>query len=74
MAFSPNGKLLAAAGVTGRGGPTYVWNTATGKLAATLRDPNGQGVNVVAFSPNGKMLVTGTAAAGSVSSTSPPTS
>jgi DNA-binding beta-propeller fold protein YncE len=59
VAFSPEGKLLAAAGVTGRGGPTYVWNTATGKLAATLRDPNGQGVNVVAFSPNGKVLVTG---------------
>ena len=59
VAFSPDSKLLAAAGVTGHSGLTYLWNTATGHKLATLRDPGGQGVNAVAFSPNGKVLATG---------------
>jgi sugar lactone lactonase YvrE len=59
VAFSPDGKLLAAAGVTGSGGLTYLWNTATGKKVATLRDPDGQSVNAVAFNPDGTLLVTG---------------
>jgi Protein kinase domain/WD domain, G-beta repeat len=59
VAFSPNGRLLAAAGVTGRGGLTYLWNTSTGKLVTTLHDPNSDGVNAVAFSPDGKVLATG---------------
>jgi WD40 repeat protein len=59
VAFSPDGKLLAAAGVTGSGGLTYLWNAATGQKVATLRDPGGQSVNAVAFSPDGKVLATG---------------
>jgi WD40 repeat protein len=56
LAFSPDGKLVAA------GGPddhkTNVWEVATGQLAATLSDPTGQNGDVgsLAFSPDGKLL------------------
>jgi eukaryotic-like serine/threonine-protein kinase len=56
VAFSPDGKTLAAGAVTGR---TYVWDVATGKLAATLTDPSSKGVESVAFSPDGKTLAAG---------------
>jgi serine/threonine protein kinase len=54
IAFSPDGKLVAAA--TGVGGGAYVWNIATGSLVATLNDPGGYGSLWVAFSPDSKSL------------------
>ena len=57
VAFSPDGRVLAAAGLTA----VYVWNTATGTLIATLNDPSpfGRTPLSVAFSPDGKILVFG---------------
>jgi WD40 repeat protein len=60
VAFSPDGKLLAAAY-----GDHYVrlWNPATGQAVGALltdADPGG-GVNGVAFSPVGKLLATAAA-------------
>ena len=58
VAFSPNGKLLAA----GCGdGTVRLWNLATGRPVATLHATTSSkyGVAAVAFSPNGKLLATG---------------
>jgi WD40 repeat protein len=57
VAFSPNGKLLAA----GYGdGTARLWNLATGHPVATLHITSAQrSVDAVAFSPDGKLLVTG---------------
>ena len=56
MAFSPDGRTLAAGDGNGR---TYLWNIATGKPIATLTDPGSLAINSVAFSPDGKTLATG---------------
>jgi RNA polymerase sigma factor (sigma-70 family) len=54
LAFSPDGKTLAAASL---GSPVPLWDVATGKQLRTLRA--GIGVYGVAFSPDGRRLATG---------------
>ena len=56
VAFSPDGKTLAAGNATGR---TALWNVAASKLAVTLTDPGSKGVGSVAFSPDGRILAAG---------------
>jgi Tol biopolymer transport system component/tRNA A-37 threonylcarbamoyl transferase component Bud32 len=54
IAFSPDGRTLAGVSVSG----TSLWNTATGRLIATLQEPASQngGAWDLAFSPDGKTL------------------
>ena len=55
VAYSPDGKFLAAADGDGR---TYVWTVATGRVLAALPDPASKGVRAVGYSPDGKLLAT----------------
>jgi Tol biopolymer transport system component len=64
VAFSPNGALLASTDddLVDGGAKTRLWNTGNGRPAATLVNPDGLGgssVNTVAFSPDGRWLVSG---------------
>jgi uncharacterized protein (TIGR03067 family) len=54
VAFSPDGKRLAAAV---RGGPAYLWDVAGGGLLHTFGGPKDE-VYWVAFAPDGKALLT----------------
>jgi WD40 repeat protein len=61
LAFSPNGALLAAVGYGGKGngqGLIELWDAATAKKVASVVGHD-QVVNCVAFTPDGKSLVTG---------------
>ena len=53
ITFSPDGTLLAAAAWNGRG--ARVWDVSSGRVVLRLRAP---GVPAIAFSPDGKTLVT----------------
>ena len=56
LAFSPDGKILAASDNTGH---TYLWNLAAGSQAAMLTDSGSSGAFSIAFSPDGKTLAVG---------------
>ena len=56
VAFSPDGKLLAA---SDREGSISLWEVSTGQRIATLNEAGGKIVNDVAFSPDGKLLASG---------------
>jgi WD40 repeat protein len=60
VAFSPpDGGLLACGVARKEGGEIRLWNPQTGTLRQTLAGQSG-GVRSIAFSPDGKMIVSGT--------------
>ena len=67
VAFGPGATTLAVGSDAGgasagsAGDSTYLWDTATRKITATLADPESQGVNAMAYSPRGTTLAVGDA-------------
>jgi WD40 repeat protein len=58
LAFSPDGKLVAAASTVDNS--IVVWSVATGRQVATLRGHGGR-VHTLAFTPDGRRLLSGSA-------------
>lgn len=59
--FSPDGAIVATAGgIRGQDTTVKIWNPLTGALLKTLQTSNTYGVDDLAFSPDGKILATGT--------------
>jgi len=58
VAFSPDGKLLAAGFGWNQGGGARIWNVADHKVIASLAGREGEDANVqsIAFSPDGKLF------------------
>jgi protein kinase-like protein/WD40 domain-containing protein len=67
VAFGPGAATLAVGSDAGgasagsAGDSTYLWDTATRKITATLADPGSQAVKAVAYSPAGGTLAVGDA-------------
>lgn len=62
LAFSPDGKLLAAGGgEASRSGQLTLWNVADGTLARQFPDAHSDTVYGLEFSPDGKLLATASA-------------
>ncbi len=59
-AFSPD-ELLLAVGSTYTDDTVFVWDTLTGDLLTTLKSDEAEGVGVVVFSPDGRLLASGDA-------------
>ncbi len=58
VAFSPDGKLLAAAGgLPGRSGEVRIWNVESREPATTIKGHD-DAIYAVAFSPDGKLVAT----------------
>lgn len=57
VAFSPDGKTLAASGGSQYDGLIKLWNVADRQLVATLRGDSSSAIETVAFSPAGGILV-----------------
>jgi WD40 repeat protein len=55
LALSPDGNILATGGADGSN-TVRLWNTATGRIIKTLPITSSDGVDDIAFSPNGKIL------------------
>jgi WD40 repeat protein len=53
VAFSPDGKFLAAGDGNGH---VYVWQLGTRRLAGSMADPRSKGVSSVTFNPVGSLL------------------
>jgi WD40 repeat protein len=58
LAFSPDGRTLAAADYQGN---IILWDTASAKVRATMKQDDGRQVRSLAFSPDGKNLATAVA-------------
>jgi WD40 repeat protein len=54
--FSSNGTTVATS--DGTSASAYLYNAATGQLTTTLTDPNSLGVADLAYTPDGRTLIT----------------
>ena len=59
VAFSPDGRTLAAAGANSTGGLLELWNASSGKLERVMSDAGANWFSTVAFSPDGRTLAAG---------------